>query len=63
MTTVQLRETAEREVIGAQKLNLPAPKVGLSSGTIRRHLRNLEQFLNHFVASGFILRAFTFKGK
>ena len=62
MTTVQLREATEREVIRAQKLNLPAPKVGLSSGTIRRHLGNLEQFLNHLVASGFMLRAFTFKG-
>ena len=62
MTTVQLREATEREVIRAQKLNLPAPEVGLSSGTIRRHLGNLEQFLNHLVASGFMLRAFTFKG-
>ncbi|NKC22408.1 hypothetical protein HED50_09375 [Ochrobactrum oryzae] len=62
MTTVQLREATEREVIRAQKLNLPEPQVGLSSGTIRRHLGNLEQFLNHLVASGFMLRAFTFKG-
>ncbi|MBP0685604.1 hypothetical protein J8J21_21405, partial [Mycobacterium tuberculosis] len=34
MTTVQLREATEREVIRAQKLNLPEPQVGLSSGTI-----------------------------
>lgn len=62
MTTSQLRDATEREMIRAQKLNLPAPKVGLSVSTIRRHLGNLEQFLNHLVASGYALRAFTFKG-
>lgn len=62
MTTVQLREVAQREVIRAQKLNPPEPKIGLANGIIRRHLGNLEQFLNHLVASGFMLRAFTFKG-
>ncbi len=62
MTTVQLREASQRELIRAQKLNLPEPKIGLANGTIRRHLGNLEQFLNHLVASGFMLRAFTFKG-
>ncbi|MBO1026934.1 hypothetical protein IPU75_19700 [Ochrobactrum sp. SD129] len=62
MTTVQLREETQRQIIRAQKLNLSAPKVGLSNGTIRRHLGNLEQFLNHLVASGYALRPFPFKG-
>jgi len=62
MTTAQLREATERAIIRAQKLSLPAPKVGLSSATIRRHLGNLEQFLNHLIASGYALRTFTFKG-
>lgn len=62
MTTVQLRAATQWEITRAEKFNLPAPKVGLSNGTIRRHLGNLEQFLNHIIASGYALRAFTFKG-
>ncbi len=62
MTTLQLREATQRAVTLAERNKQLAPKVGLSSGTIRRHLGNLEQFLNHIVASGYALRAFTFKG-
>lgn len=62
MTTLQLREATQRPVTLAERNKQLAPKVGLSSGTIRRHLGNLEQFLNHIVASGYALRAFTFKG-
>lgn len=62
MTTVRLREATQRAVTLAERNNRPVPKVGLSSGTIRRHLGNLEQFLNHLVASGYALRTLTFKG-
>ncbi len=62
MTTLQLRGATQRAVTLAERNKQPAPKVGLSSGTIRRHPGNLEQFLNHIVASGYALRAFTFKG-
>lgn len=46
----------------SRKHNLQTPHVGLSNGTIRRHLGNLEQFLNHFLTSSYALRPFSFKG-
>jgi integrase len=62
MKPAALREFAAEEVARAERLGNAPPPIGLSAATIRKHLGNLDTFLNHVRASGYALADWSLKG-
>lgn len=58
----ELREAAARQVAGAKERNQPAPHIGLSTNTIRKHLGNLAEFFRYLRGHGYALRELTMDG-
>lgn len=57
-----LRAFAIAEAERAERAGQPKPKVGLSAATIRKHLGNLDTFLEHLRASGYAVADWNLKG-
>ena len=61
MKPAALRAFAADEIARAERRGETPPKVGLSAATIRKHLGNLDTFLNHVRASGYIVADWSLK--
>jgi hypothetical protein len=61
MTTRELRAEGLRLQVDAAAAGKPAPAIGLESGTVRKHIANLETFLDHIKAYGFTIAEWSFK--
>ena len=62
MKPAALRTFAAEENARAERLGRPPIPVGLSASTIRKHLGNLDTFLTHLQASGYVVADWSFKG-
>lgn len=61
MKPAALRAFAADEIARAERRGEAPPKVGLSAATIRKHLGNLDTFLNHVRASGYAVADWSLK--
>lgn len=61
MTTRELRAEGRRLKAEAETAGKQAPPIGLESGTVRKHIANLETFFEHIKAYGFAIGEWSFK--
>lgn len=61
MKPAALRAFAADEIARAERRGEAPPEVGLSAATIRKHLGNLDTFLNHVRASGYTVADWSLK--